>query len=581
MAAETVRRTKPPPLTERRPFDLYTRANAGEVLPGLISPITWSTIGEGLNEYFQNGMAKAGFKDARRLRFATLYQGRMYFNVGGLYEYYVERAGLPSMAFLRSFGGPAGDQGLPLPERGLRLGRFIRYLPRMATQTRRQDRAPDELRRAIPLIDDVTRRLAALDLERMQTAAIYHAMVDLLEEVEPCSQVVNDCNSAAFGAYGTLAFLLATWLGDAGLANDLVVGLDMTQTAKCSAELWRIARRAAARADVKALVGRTAPEALLDSLSGHPLGTGIAADLRELLARHGHRAVDELDIMNPRWAEDPSPLLAVFKLYVASPPGGDPSAVAARQRQVREAATARVERLLRQRLIDRVVPWKRLLVRQYLKRAQTFVPLREDPKFHLLKVWLPARRCYMELGRRFAMGSLLDAPEHVFFMVADEVEDACLDRVPDPGALRERVRARLADYDRWSHLPVPWALGSDEQPLERSQPLPSDSRVLIGLAASSGRVSGLARVITDLRQADQMRQGEILVAPFTDPGWTPLFPLCAAIVTDLGGLLSHGAVVAREYGVPAVVNAGRATAVIRSGDRITVDGNEGRVYLNP
>lgn len=580
MAAETVRRTKPPPLTERRPFDLYTRANAGEVLPGLISPITWSTIGEGLNEYFQNGMAKAGFKDARRLRFATLYKGRMYFNVGALYEYYVERAGVPSMAFLRSFGGPAGDQGLPLPERGLRPGRFIRYLPRMAMQARRQDRSPDELRRAIPLIDDVTQRLAALDLERIETAAIYHAMVDLLEEIEPCSEVVNDCNSAAFGAYGTLAFLLATWLGDAGLANDLVAGLDMTQTAECSAELWRIARKAASRADVRALVARSAPEAMLDSLSADPLGAGIAADLREFLARYGHRAVDELDIMNPRWAEDPSPLLAVFRSYVASPPGDDPSTVAARQRQVREAATARVERLLRRRLIDRAIPWKRLLFRQYLKRAQTFVPLREDPKFHLLKVWLPARRCYLELGRRFAKQGMLDALEHVFFMVADEVEDACLGREQDPGPLRERVRARLADYDRWSHLPIPWALGPDEQPLEGSQTLPSESRALSGLAASSGRVTGVARVITDLRHADQIRQGDILVAPFTDPGWTPLFPLCAAIVTDLGGLLSHGAVVAREYGVPAVVNTGQATTVIRSGDRITVDGTEGRVYLD-
>lgn len=580
VANETVRRTRPAPATEGRPFDLYTRANAGEVLPGLISPIAWSTIGQGLNQYFQDGMAKAGFKDARRLRFATLYQGRMYFNIGALYEYYVQRAGAPSMAFLRSFGGPAGDQGLPLPERGLRWGRFIRYLPAMAKQARRQSRAPDNLRRAIPVIDDVARQLAALDLERMDTAAIYHAMMDLVERVEAFTPVPNDCNSAAFGSYGTLAYLLASWFGNPGLANDLVAGLDMTKTAECSAELWGIARRAAAWADVRALVGRSAPEVMLDDLSEHPLGVSIAADLREFLARYGHRAVDELDIMNPRWAEDPSPLLAVFKSYVVTPPAGDPSSVAARQRQVREAATARVHELLRRRLIDRVFPWKRLLFRQYLKRAQTFVPLREDPKFHLLKVFLPVRRCYLTLGRRFVDRGLLDAPEHIFFMVAEEVEDASLGWEPDAPGLRERVRARLADYERWSHLPIPWALGPDERPLQPDQAPRNDTRILSGLAASSGRVTGLARVITDLRHADKMRQGEILVAPFTDPGWTPLFPLCAAIVTDLGGLLSHGAIVAREYGVPAVVNTGYATALVRSGDRITVDGSEGRVYLD-
>ena len=579
MTNETTRRTRPAPFTERRPFDLWTRANAGEVLPGLISPITWSTIGQGLNQFYQDGVAEVGFKDGRGLRFATLYHGRMYFNVGALYEYWVNRAGAPSMMLLPTFGGPAGDQGLPLPERGLRWRRLIRYVPAIARQTRRRNRAPDNLRRAIPVVDDIAGRFAALDTEHMETAALFYAMADLLDELEPVIQVPNDCNSAAFAAYGMLAFLLKSWCGDAGLANDLVAGLDMTKTAECSADLWRIARKAAVRADVRALVARSSPESMLDTLSAHPLGSGAAADLRQFIARYGHRAVDELDIMNPRWAEDPSPLLAVFKLYVVSPQAGDPSMMAARQRQAREAATARVERLLRRRLIDRIIPWKRLLFRQYLKEAQTFVPLREDPKFHLLKVFLPVRRCYLALGRRFVDQGLLDAPEHVFFMVAEEVEDASLGREPGIVGLRERVRGRLADYERWSHLPIPWALGPDEQPLERDQAPLDGRRVLSGLAASSGRVTAVARVITHLRQADTMREGEVLVAPFTDPGWTPLFPLCAAVVTDLGGLMSHGAIVAREYGVPAVINTGDAT-VIQSGDRITVDGNEGKVYLD-
>lgn len=569
---------RPAPYVEPRPFDLWTRANAGEVLPGMITPLTWSTIGAALNDWFQRSLQEAGFRDAHGVAFATLYQGRLYFNVGAMYHYYVEEGGMPSRAVLQSFGGPAADHGLPFPEQGLRWRKLIRFLPAMSRQSRRQQRAPETLRACIPLAEDAARRLASLDLGTLTLRELFEAELEATQRLEPFYQVFNDCNGAAFATYGALAFLLERWVGDASLANDLVAGLEMTKTAECSAELWRIARKAAARADVRALVARSSPATMLDDLAAHPAGAPVASDLRRFLAEFGHRAADELDIVNPRWAEDPAPLLAIFKSYVVSPPQGGPADVTERQRQARTAAQARVEQLLRQRLVDRLFPWKRLILRAYIRQAQTFVPLREDPKFHLLKVMLPLRRCHLEIGRRLADLGLLDRAEDVFYIEAEELEAACTQAHPDP-ALRERVRERVARYEQWRHLPVPWALDADKRPIPERTPAQPDGRVLRGLPASSGRATGRARVITDLRQADEMRQGEILVAPFTDPGWTPLFPLSAAIVTDLGGLLSHGAVVAREYGVPAVVNTAVATSVIRTGDRITVDGSAGTVEI--
>lgn len=563
---------------EARPFDLWTRANAGEVLPGLITPLTWSTIGAALNDWFQRSLVEAGFREAEGVAFATLYQGRLYFNVGAMYHYYVVRGGLPSRAVLQPFGGPGADQGLPFPEAGLRWARLLRFLPAMGRQGRRQQRAPETLRRSIPLADEAARFLASLDVARLSLQELFEAEQRVTEQLEPFYQVFNDCNGAAFSAYGTLSYLLELWTGDPSLANDLVVGLEMTKTAEGSAELWRIARRAAARADVRTLVARSSPATMLDDLAAHPAAAPIASDLRHFLSLFGHRAADELNIVNPRWAEDPAPLMAVFKSYVVSPPPGGPADVPERQRATREAAMARVDALLRRRLIDRVVPWKRLVLRSYIRQAQTFVPLREDPKFYLLKVMLPLRRCHLEIGARLMSLGILDQPEHVFYIDAEELESACTRPEPDR-ELRDRVRERLRAYEQWSHLPIPWALDAEKRPIEERPRERSDGRVLRGLAASSGRVTALARVITDLRQADTMREGEILVAPFTDPGWTPLFPLSAAIVTDLGGLLSHGAVVAREYGVPAVVNTGVATSVIRTGDRITVDGSAGTVEI--
>ncbi len=569
---------RPAPYVEPRPFDLWTRANAGEVLPGMITPLTWSTIGAALNDWFQRSLHEAGFRDAHGVAFATLYQGRLYFNVGAMYHYYVVEGGMPSRAVLQPFGGPNADHGLPLPERGLRWHKLIRFLPAMSRQARRQRQAPETLRSCIPLAEEAARRLASLDLSALTLRELFEAEVEATVLLEPFYQVFNDCNGAAFATYGALSYLLEQWVGDASLANDLVAGLEMTKTAEGSAELWRIARRAAARADVRALVARSSPATMLDDLAAHPAGAPVASDLRRFLAEFGHRAADELDIVNPRWAEDPAPLLAIFKAYVVSPPQGGPADVTERQRQARKAAQARVEEFLRRRLVDRLLPWKRLILRSYIQQAQTFVPLREDPKFHLLKVMLPLRRCHLEIGRRLMELGILDAPEHVFYIEAEELEAACTQPEPDP-ALRDRVRERLTQYEQWRHLPAPWALDAEKRPIPERAPERPDGRVLRGLPASSGRVTGRARVITDLRQADEMRQGEILVAPFTDPGWTPLFPLSAAIVTDLGGLLSHGAVVAREYGVPAVVNTAIATSVIHTGDRITVDGSAGTVEI--
>ncbi len=569
---------RPSPYVESRPFDLWTRANAGEVLPGMITPLTWSTIGAALNDWFQRSLTEAGFRDAQGVAFATLYHGRLYFNVGAMYHYYVVEGGMPSRAVLQPFGGPSADHGLPLPDRELRWRNLLRRLPAWSRQSRRQQRAPETLRACIPLAEEAARHLARLDLSSMALNELFDAEVEAMERLEPFYQVFNDCNGAAFATYGTLSYLLERWTGDASLANDLVSGLEMTKTAEGSAELWRVARKAAARADVRALVARSSLATMLDDLAAHPSGAPIASDLRHFLALFGHRAADELDIANPRWAEDPTPLLAIFKSYVVSPPAGGPGDVAERQRRAREEALARVDRLLRRRLVDRLFPWKRLVLHYYVRQAQTFVPLREDPKFYLLKVMLPLRRCHLEIGRRLVDAGVLATPEHVFYIEADELEVVCTRPELDRG-LGERVRERLEQYERWSHLPVPWALDADKRPIPERAPERSDARVLRGLPASSGRVTARARVITDLRQADEMRQGEILVAPFTDPGWTPLFPLSAAVVTDLGGLLSHGAVVAREYGVPAVVNTAVATSVIRTGDLVTVDGSAGTVVI--
>jgi pyruvate,water dikinase len=511
-----------------------------------------------------------------------MFNGRLYFNIGAMYHYLVEKAGMPSAQLLANLGGPDQAGGLPLPDQPFRPWRTLRYLPRMLKLAARRRKAPEELKKALPALDEATREAASLDPASLSERELLDHMAPLPDVLEPFLQILNDCNNGAFAAFGALRFICRGWCGDAALANDLVVGLDMTKTAEGSAELWRIAARATADPETKRIVASAVPRDVLERLEQSPATATTARALRGYLQRYGHRCANELEIMSERWVDDPAPLLAIFKAYVASPPEETPEAVQERQRRTREAALAKVESCLSRGWIRKLFPWRKLYFRSVLRDAQRLVPMREDPKFYLLRFFLPRRRLMVELGRRLTAGGVLDAPDDIFFVEQDELLALT---EPESAAtvspqLKERVRKRRDDHRRWSELePVP-ALDADGNPIALLTQAQEEGRVLRGLAASTGRVTGVARVITDLSQADQMRHGEILVAPFTDPGWTPLFPLAAAIVMDLGGLLSHGAIVAREYGVPAVVNTSDATKLIRTGDRITVDGSEGAVYLS-
>ena len=289
----------------------------------------------------------------------------------------------------------------------------------------------------------------------------------------------------------------------------------------------------------------------------------------------------------PRWLDDPTPLLQTFQQYVASP--GHTNADALMDRQVRRRRTAEVEidRRLTRHWWERIVPARRTLVRFYARWAQRYAPLRENPKFSLLEVAYEQRRLLLVLADRLVARGVMAARDDVFFLLTDELER--LVEQPTDGLLAGRTRSRArrrrtqyAIYVEQAPPPV-WGVAvgdetGDAEGEEVDGATASDT-VLIGLAASPGVVEGRALVASTPEEGSKLRAGEILVAKFTDPGWTPIFPLAGAVVTDIGGILSHGAIVAREYGIPAVVNVQRGTATIRSGQWLRVDGAAGTVSL--
>ncbi|HYW88853.1 MAG TPA: PEP-utilizing enzyme, partial [Chloroflexota bacterium] len=295
---------------------------------------------------------------------------------------------------------------------------------------------------------------------------------------------------------------------------------------------------------------------------------GLAA----FLAEYGHRAVAEIDVGLPRWSEDPTPLLAHLANYLAL---DERAASPAAQF---EAAAAEAERALHaivHRTANRSRP-RALLVRFLLRRGRALAGYREMPKFLAVLILARARGVLLTVGEDLLERGVMERADDVFFLTFDDARRSL--RGPDARALVAQRRARYAEELRRRHVPrLLLSDGTEPQPAgDAAMIAGADGRVLRGTPASAGRVEGRARVIIEPAGA-RLAPGEILVAPSTDPGWTPLFLTAGGLVMEMGGAMSHGAVVAREYGIPAVVGVPAATERIADGEAIRVDGSSGTV----
>ncbi len=345
-------------------------------------------------------------------------------------------------------------------------------------------------------------------------------------------------------------------------------------TTEMDLRLWRLAVRA--RADAPSAAALRTETA--DELAAHYRVSALPAVLQrgmaEFLAMYGNRAVAEIDLGMPRWTQDPSHLFGVLSGYLRL----DADAVTPEQHFAAGARDATSMVLTLVRRARRIGRLRGVAVRFCLRRARSLVGMRETPKFLMITAFGRAHAAMLEIGAELADSGRLGAAEDVFFLDFDEVKRAA--RGDD---VRPRIAERRRRYDeelRRRH--VPRVLLSDgTEPEAVGDPAGGSvaaEGTLVGTPASAGTVTGIARVVLDPATA-RLQPGEILVAPSTDPGWTPLFLTAGGLVMEMGGANSHGAVVAREYGIPAVVGVPRATERIETGDVLTVDGAGGVVTL--
>jgi pyruvate,water dikinase len=419
-------------------------------------------------------------------------------------------------------------------------------------------------RRYVREIEDATR----IDLPPDATSA---ARVDAFERLMRSAPPRVFPRLVSLVIAGMLSYLAAArLLGDRAREDELqwlTRGLAHNPTTEMDLALWLLAteiRKDPASRD--AVLQRT-PADLADAYRASRLPPALQAGLSTFLARYGFRAVGEIDLGVPRWAEDPTHLLGAIANYLRLEDDAlAPDTQFARGAREAEAMVAT--------LLGRVRGPRRLLLRFFLRRLRALMGLREAPKFHLIRrIWTPLRNLLRPVGDELATAGRIASSDDVFFLSIGEVRAAIAGE-----DLHEVVAERRAMFQRErARRHIPRVLLSDGTDAEIAL-VPAAAGDLRGSPASPGSVTAKARVILSPLGA-RLEPGEILVAPSTDPGWTPLFLTAGGLVMEMGGMMSHGAVVAREYGIPAVVGVAGATERITTGQLLTVDGSAGAVSL--
>jgi pyruvate,water dikinase len=326
--------------------------------------------------------------------------------------------------------------------------------------------------------------------------------------------------------------------------------------------------------DVIAFLQQVENDDFLDELPRLAGGREARDAIAAWLDKYGMRGVGEIDITRPRWSEGPIMLLPTILGNIRN---FEPGAGARRFEQGRQEAWKKEQELL-ERL--RALPdgeAKAEEVKRMIDRVRTFAGYREYPKYDMVSRYFVYKQALLEEADRLVQARVLREKEDIFYLRFQEIQDVVRTNQVDEQLIRQRRDA----FRSYQALTPPRVLTSDGEAIAgayRRDDLPAGT--LVGLPVSAGTIEGRARVILDMAKAD-LEPGDILVTAYTDPSWTPLFVAIKGLVTEVGGLMTHGAVIAREYGLPAVVGVEHATRLIGDGQRIRVHGTDGYVEILP
>jgi len=587
-------------------LDRWTAANSQEAIEDPVTPLTYTFLEPWIERGRRAAFQVLGAADPRGA-YMRRFDGRIYFNADYFRRFLESIPGAPPEIFDLLIFGEAGEIKVPRPP----LSLAPRLISVLRTAWHHWSYAIPRMDRFIERLVRRTRRLAARDLGALTDAAL----LGHLEVVSRLSERALNYHVLGTAMAGGHYLVLQKFLKRCGLrlddnaADELLAGAPGIETAKSNAAIFELARLAERLPSVRSLLLREEPAAVLGSLAREgaeaiPGAPEFLAALERFLDAYGHRAESEAELAAPRWREDPGFVLRAARRFLELEAGGARRSPSEAQEQL----AAHGRRLARR--IDRGLAGSGLLggalraaFRFLLRWAERSAPYRENLRFHALRGLAEARRAWREIGRRLAARGALADRDAVFFLEAEEAL-AALRRGADLGdeakagllaAARRRaaehadsmtrrdVPRLLFDDGRAAPVPVRAAGASGRAGLSTPPPLPEGAtaaRTLVGVPVSQGLVTGRVRRVERIEDGWSLAPDEILLARAATPSWTPLFFFAKGVILDIGGMLSHCAVIAREYGIPCVVGLRTAMADIEDGSVVTVDAYSGRVYVH-
>lgn len=599
------------PITTRRassaPKVIWSNVNVNENFPEPISPFLYSIASTGYYHYFRN-LARAFGISPRRIRemerplrgIIGVHCGRMYYNLTNLHAVLRMAPGGKILAeFFNQFVGADLEPSLPREARAWddeKRGRLAR-LAELGVIVAKTVWQYAFLSRRVAVFERTVSEFS----ERTHPGNLgRRTLPDLLENLNDFLDIRNNrwtgaalADTSSMVCHGLLKrFLRRAFPSPSrgALHNTLLKGLPDLISAAPAAELWKLSRHVRSDSELVGLFTDCAGREILERVRTDHRFDEFRQQLDEFVEQWGFRFSGELMLTIPSYQEDPAALLELLKSYVVVE-GESPTDVMRRQAHDRERQTQGVLSELRYRKPLRFVPFwlQSFLVGRLLSWTHRSIALRERARLKQALLYSRCRRIALAVGGKLVQAGLLERSDDVFQLTVGELDRLATGRAMFPYDVKELVKLRRARHARCRSMNPRETLE-----LRQGEYLKHDAssdhatscgeeqgtaRELAGVGACGGRVSARAAPVRDLTESHLLSPGEVLVTCQTDPGWGPLFFLAGGLILERGGMLSHGAILAREYGIPCVVSVAGATERIGRGRTVTVDGDLGIVRL--
>ena len=557
-------------------FPVYTRANAGEILPNPVSPLGWDLIWEeGVSKGWADGAHRQGVftpeeSNPDQPDYIACFGGYLYLNASMIRINGERTPGLSAEAMDAAFLGNHPDVPPYIAQEGDQRPELIEKIEEVQAWVMSLEELPEEL------AEDREKILSI----RAQRPDLSTASDDeLVERARSLKPLVREFFEP-YQVYGTMSATGPTILGalcgeiDPALPGRLISGLGGIDSAPPSIDMWELSRKVNESEELTSAFD-AGVAGLMNRLANSESGNAFLNDFSGFLAEHGARGPYEWDAASETWEVKPASALAAIDALRHADESLSPTNRHAAAVADREAAEQEVREILAGN--DEALATLDLGMRT----ARVFIAGRERTKLTSMLTNHEIRLPMYELGRRMTERGVLSTPGEVFLLREMELDSF----IDDPEQLTDLVKQRAKDFAALSTLQDPFIVNGVVPPLsdwgERGIPSqPADAgEELAGVPGSPGIVTGKARVVTDPSDPQGLEPGEILVAPITDPSWTPLFIPAAGVVVEVGAPLSHSVIVSREFGIPCVTGVFEAVSKIPNGAIISINGVTGTVTI--